>query len=96
MSAPLKIVNAMFGANLGGLEQVFVDYSEALGARGHQVSNLVAPSSLSIAPLRALGQPVLEIRNFNQWDPLAIWRIESRSTRPPSCAHGGSSLTLTR
>jgi len=25
----------MFGAKLRGLEQVFVDYSEALAARGH-------------------------------------------------------------
>ena len=95
----LKIVNAMFGVKLGGLEQVFVDYSEALAARGHQVSNLVAPGSLSIAPIRALGQPFLEIRNFNQWDPLAIWRIRGalRRARPDVViAHGNRAINLVR
>jgi hypothetical protein len=29
----LKIANCMFGAEFGGLEQVFVDYAEALQAR---------------------------------------------------------------
>jgi len=99
MSTPLKIVNAMFGAKLGGLEQVFVDYSEALSGRGHEVSNLAAPGSLSIAPIRALGQPVLEIGNFNQWDPLAIWRIRSALVRGRPdvvIAHGNRAINLVK
>jgi glycosyltransferase involved in cell wall biosynthesis len=97
--APLKIVNAMFGAKLGGLEQVFVDYSEALAARGHEVSNLVAPGSLSIAPIRALGQPFAEIPNFNQWDPFAIWRIRgalSRARPDVVIAHGNRAINLVK
>jgi glycosyltransferase involved in cell wall biosynthesis len=99
MSAPLKIVNAMFGKKLGGLEQVFVDYSEVLAARGHEVSNFVAPGSLSIAPIRALSQPYLEIRNFNQWDPFAIWRIHRALalTRPDVViAHGNRAINLVK
>ncbi len=99
MSAPLKIVNAMFGANLGGLEQVFVDYSEVLAARGHLVSNLAAPGALSIAPIRALDQPVFEIGNINQWDPLAIWRIRTAlaRTRPDVViAHGNRAINLVK
>jgi len=99
MSAPLNIVNAMFGAKLGGLEQVFVDYSEALAARGHEVSNLVAPGSLSIAPIRALGQRFREIRNFNQWDPLAMLRIRgalARARPDVVIAHGNRAINLVK
>ena len=46
----------MFGARLGGLEQVFVDYSEALATRGHAMVNFVAPGAESAPSLRALGQ----------------------------------------
>jgi glycosyltransferase involved in cell wall biosynthesis len=99
MPALLKIVNAMFGTRLGGLEQVFVDYSEVLAARGHEVSNLVAPGSLSIAPIRAFGQPYLEIRNFNQWDPFAIWRIRgalARARPDVVIAHGNRAINLVK
>ena len=97
--APLKIVNAMFGKKLGGLEQVFVDYSEVLAARGHEISNFVAPGSQSIAPIRALSQPLLEIGNFNQWDPLAIWRIRSALARGRPdvvIAHGNRAINLVK
>ena len=96
---PLKIVNAMFGARLGGLEQVFVDYSEVLAARGHILTNLVAPAALSIPPLRALSQPVAEIANFNQWDPLAKLRIRRalQRLRPDVViAHGNRAINLAR
>ncbi len=96
MKAPLRIVNAMFGAKLGGLEQVFVDYSAALQDRGHALVNLVAPGAESLA---ALGQPAVEIGNFNQWDPLAMWRIRRtlRATRPHVViAHGNRAINLVR
>ena len=99
MSARLVIVNAMFGANLGGLEQVFVDYSEALAARGHAMTNFVAPGALSIPPLREIGQPIFEIANFNQWDPWAIWRIRralGRLRPDVVIAHGNRAITLVR
>jgi glycosyltransferase involved in cell wall biosynthesis len=98
MSRPqLKIVNAMFGARLGGLEQVFVDYSEALADRGHQMTNLVAPAALSIPQLSALSQPAIEIANFNQWDPLAKRRIRRalQRIRPDVViAHGNRAINL--
>ncbi len=76
--SPLTIVNCMFGAALGGLEQVFVDYSEALKARGHRVVNLVAPGAKVIPALRERGLDYREISNFNQFDVFAMWRIRRR------------------
>ena len=96
---PLNLVNAMFGRRLGGLEQVFVDYSEALALRGHAIVNLVSPGALAAAPLRALGQRVIEIGNFNQWDPLAIWRLRRalKGLRPDAViAHGNRAINLAR
>jgi len=89
----------MFGAKLGGLEQVFVDYSEALAARGHRMTNFVAPGALCAAPLRALGQDVVEIGNAGLWDPLAAWRLRQTLVRlrPAAViAHGNRAIALMR
>lgn len=95
----LRVVNAMFGVRLGGLEQVFVDYSEALAMRGHALVNFVAPGAQSAPALRALGQPVVEIGNFNQWDPLAVFRLRRAlaATRADAAiAHGNRAIHLMR
>ncbi len=89
----------MFGAKLGGLEQVFVDYSEALGQRGHAVTNLVVPGALSAPPLRALGGGVIEIGNFGQWDPLAVFRLRQalKRQKPDAViAQGNRAIRLMR
>jgi glycosyltransferase involved in cell wall biosynthesis len=89
----------MFGAKLGGLEQVFVDYSEALAARGHRMTNIVAPGALSAPPLRALRQEVVEIGNAGQWDPVATWRLRRALARlrPDAViAHGNRAIGLMR
>jgi glycosyltransferase involved in cell wall biosynthesis len=95
----LKIVNCMFGADLGGLEQVFVDYGEVLSARGHEVVSFVAPSAKAIAPLAALGLPYWEAHNFNQYDILAIARIRRRLRREKPdvvIAHGNRAIHLVK
>jgi glycosyltransferase involved in cell wall biosynthesis len=89
----------MFGPKLGGLEQVFVDYSEILASRGHTMTNIVVPNALSAAPLRALGQRVIEIGNFGQWDRLAVWRLRRalKSLRPDAViAQGNRAIRLMR
>jgi glycosyltransferase involved in cell wall biosynthesis len=89
----------MFGAKLGGLEQVFVDYSEALAARGARMTNFVVPGALSATPLRRLGQEVVEIGNFGQWDRLAVWRLrQALARRKPGAviAHGNRAIALMR
>ena len=99
MVEPLSIVNAMFGARLGGLEQVFVDYSAALKERGHALTPLVAPGAQSIAALHALGLPAVEIGNYNQWDPVAIWQIRralKAARADVVIAHGNRAINLVR
>jgi glycosyltransferase involved in cell wall biosynthesis len=89
----------MFGARLGGLEQVFVDYSEVLAERGHRVTNIVVPGALSAAPLAALAQSVVEIDNFNQWDPFAVRRLRRAvaELKPDAViAHGNRAINLMR
>jgi glycosyltransferase involved in cell wall biosynthesis len=98
-NSSLKIVNCMFGPDLGGLEQVFVDYSEVLAARGHEVLNLVAPRAKVITPLTALGLPFWEAQNFNQYDFLAIARIRRRVRQEKPdvvIAHGNRAINLVK
>jgi glycosyltransferase involved in cell wall biosynthesis len=95
----LRVVNAMFGARLGGLEQVFVDYSEVLALRGHAIVNFVAPGAQSAPALRALGQQVVEIGNFNQWDPIADFRLRralAAVQADAAIAHGNRAIHLMR
>jgi glycosyltransferase involved in cell wall biosynthesis len=95
----LNIVNCMFGCELGGLEQVFVDYSEALHARGHSVVNFVTPRAKVVSSLEALLLPYWEVSNFNQYDVLAVARIRRRlkSERPDVViAHGNRAIQLVK
>jgi glycosyltransferase involved in cell wall biosynthesis len=89
----------MFGPKLGGLEQVFVDYSEALSNRGHEVLHIVAPGAMVIPQLRALDLPYREVRTLNQYDPLAMWRLRRalRSMAPDVViAQGNRAINLSR
>ena len=93
----MKIVNCLFAAELAGLEQTFVDYSEALQARGHELLNFVVPRAKVIEPLVELRSPYWEVANFNQYDILAIMRIRHRliSERPDVViAHGNRAINL--
>ncbi len=74
----MKIVNAMFGGKLGGLEQVFVDYSEALAGRGHEMVDFVTPGAAVNPALEALGQKPYAVSNFNQYDPVAKFRLRRK------------------
>lgn len=89
----------MFGGELGGLEQVFIDYGEVLHSRGHDIINLVAPGAKVIPSLKALGLPYLEIPNFNQYDILAMARIRWRlkALRPDAViAQGNRAIHLVK
>jgi glycosyltransferase involved in cell wall biosynthesis len=93
----LKIVNCLFAVPLAGLEQTFLDYSEALQMRGHEVLNFVVPHAKVIEQLAALGLPYWPISNFNQYDFLATLRIRRRliSERPDVVfAHGNRAINL--
>jgi len=93
----MRIVNAMFGRGRGGLEQVFLDYCEALAFAGHKVLAVIHP--------RAAIRPVLERRevtfhsidNLGAWDPVAALRLRSwlRQQEPDAVmAHGNRAISL--
>jgi folate-binding protein YgfZ len=75
----------MLSRGLGGLEQSLLDHCEALLLERHPVHALVHPRAairpaLEHLPLASLA----ELRNVNEWDPLAVRRLRHwlRATAP--------------
>lgn len=68
----MHIVNIMFSAIAGGIEQAFVDYCEALQKRGHRVTAITHPKAAVNPQLAALGIATISIRNFGEWDFMAV------------------------
>ncbi len=66
-----KVFNVMFSKRLGGIEQSFLDYNEAL-AKEYKVVTLISNKSQVKSQIKT---PIEEIRQFNKYDPFAIMRI---------------------
>lgn len=71
----MHIVNILFARGNGGIEQAFIDYCEALRDRGHRVTAIIAPGAAVSASLAALSITVMTLRNFNEWDFIASFRL---------------------
>lgn len=72
----MLVVNAMFGRQLGGIEQSFVDYSSAIAAHGHKVVALIHPAARIRNSLSQLENvTTVTVRNFGQWDLWAKMRL---------------------
>ena len=69
----MKIFNVMMSKVNGGLEQVFLNYSEALESFGHDVYPIIHPKS----QIKSFCNPdkLIEVHNFNQHDYIAIWKL---------------------
>lgn len=72
----MRIVNVMFAKTGGGIEQAFVDYSDGLRNRGHEVHSLTAPDAWAIGQLQSRGLEVQTLWNLNEYDLLASYRIK--------------------
>ncbi len=71
------ILNVMFGRKRGGLEQVAVDYHEALSPQ-HTVISVMSGDAWSLAEVRKLGSgKTREISPFGDWDPLAALALRN-------------------
>ena len=71
------ILNVMFGRKRGGLEQVAVDYHEALSPR-HAVTTVMSQGAWSLDEVRKLPQGQTEtISPFGDWDPLAAMALRA-------------------
>jgi glycosyltransferase involved in cell wall biosynthesis len=93
----MRIVNAMFGRGRGGLEQVFLDYCEALLAGGHEVVALIHPDAAIRPTLERQRVTFHAIGNRNAWDPVATLRLRSwlKYTAPDATlAHGNRAISL--
>jgi glycosyltransferase involved in cell wall biosynthesis len=95
----MLIFNAMFGANMGGLEQVFVDYTEALMSVGVSVISLTKPNAAVIPLLEEINAPHFQVPNFNQYDPRAVLRVRKLLKDHNSSAiiaHGNRAINISR
>ncbi len=93
----MKIVNAMFGCGLGGIEQALVDYSEALLLCGHEPVAIIHPKADVLRVLRARNIPFYTLPNAGVWDPIAILRLRGILSKinPDICiAHGNRAVGL--
>src|ERR1700677_4685720 len=72
----MKIVNAMFGKGLGGIEQAFVDYAACLKSEGHTVINLVRPRAGIIDDLWPVARRIYRVGSLGIWDYFAVLRIK--------------------
>lgn len=63
----MKIVNVMFGRGLGGIEQAFLDYNEALALAGHEVLAITHPLA-AINPDISGKLTHMTLSNHGSWD----------------------------
>ena len=78
----MKIINAMFGRGLGGIEQAFLNASQSLSRRGHEILSLTHPKAEILPQLKEICATTPSIShktlaNWGQWDPLAAMRLKS-------------------
>jgi glycosyltransferase involved in cell wall biosynthesis len=95
----MRIVNIMFSAIAGGIEQAFVDYCEALQGRGHEVIAFTHPKAVVNAQLATLGVRIISMRNLGEHDIFAIQRLRHhlRSIKPDvAITHTHRSFALAR
>ena len=71
----------MFGKGLGGIEQAFLDYTEALANLGHEVMCVVRPNAKIIPWVEKLQQEypgkiiIRKVPHFNKWDLFAKFSL---------------------
>ncbi len=90
----MRIINVMFGRNLGGIEQAFLDYCTALELAGHDVLN-VAHSKAAIIP--HIKGEFYHLRNFGQYDFFAILKLRKliEKYQPDAIiCHGNRAISL--
>ena len=93
----MKILNAMFGCGLGGIEQAMVDYCDALMLMGHEPVALIHPLAEIKPALAARGIAFYTLPNAGVWDPIAAFKLKRllERIRPDFCiAHGNRAVGL--
>lgn len=70
----MKIINAMFSKDTGGLEQAFLNYIPALKSSGNKVISVIHPKA-KIRPY-CPKEDLVFVSNFNQYDYLAVHKLK--------------------
>ncbi len=95
----MRIVNAMFGTGSGGIEQAFIDYTEALQLAGHQVLALAHPDADVVAQLSGMDTQYATEKNRGKWDLFAVKKLRTHlhQYQPDIIvAHGNRAISLLR
>jgi glycosyltransferase involved in cell wall biosynthesis len=93
----MRVANLMFGRELGGIEQAFLDYNDALLMAGHEVLCISHP--LARINERISGDLTSRtLSNFGNWDPIAAFKLGRmlKAFKPDATiTHGNRALHLT-
>jgi glycosyltransferase involved in cell wall biosynthesis len=93
----MHIINAMFSRGLGGIEQSFIDYCEAIKGQGNKVTAIIHPDAAVRSKLQLLGINIINVKNCGPWDIFAKLYIKKilKQTRPDAVIlHGNRALQL--
>ncbi len=89
----------MLCKRLGGIQQVFLDYNQALTMQGNKVINIAHPKSETIKKLQAEKAELRTVANFNQYDFLAIRKLRKIITNEKPdiiIVHGNRAAEISR
>lgn len=95
----MRIANIMFSRGKGGIEQAFLDYSEALWLAGHDVHALTRPEAEINTALAALPVTRRSIKSYGPLDIYATYALRRalNNIRPDIIiAHGNRALSLSK
>ena len=91
----MKILNLMLGRKLGGLEQAFLDYDQALRLEKFDVINVTSVG----AKINQSIQPKRKLLNLGLWDMLSVLHLKHiiRSEKPQIIiSHGVRAIEFVR
>ncbi|MCD6035362.1 MAG: glycosyltransferase [Rickettsiales bacterium] len=96
----MRVFNVMFSESLGGIEQSFVDYTEALVHQGVKVTAIITPEAQVATKLGHVHAVVERFSNRGLWDFFAVRRLAKliNSERQPDVilVHGNRALSFMR
>lgn len=93
----MRICNVMLGKGLGGIEQAFLDYTEALLGAGHFVGVVTHPKAAVNAALDGMDVSQTTLPNLGVWDPAAPKKLSTfvRALRADVViAHGNRAIAF--
>lgn len=93
----MKIANIMFGRELGGIEQAFLDYNDALKLAGHDVLAITHPLA-QINPQITGDVTYRSLNNLGKWDFTSAYKLKKilKDFQPDATiTHGNRALSLT-